>query len=156
MLKTPSEFPIDVEAGRRIDRRGFLRFAFVTAGAVAATEWSVTSLDGPLSATASPPLAVPRLAPGEAREVRLAGSERSALVARLDATSVVAFDRRCPHLGCPVVWSKAAGRFECPCHKAAFDARTGRVLYGPPRRGLEPIAVEVRGADVWLRPDRPA
>ena len=56
-----------------------------------------------------------------------------------DAT--IAFDRRCPHLGCPVLWSAERTRFECPCHHAAFDARTGEVLFGPPRRGLAPAIV---------------
>jgi len=62
-------------------------------------------------------------------------------VVRLDADTVVAYERRCPHLGCPVLWSAERGRFECPCHHAAFDARTGRVLFGPPRRGLAAVPV---------------
>jgi Rieske Fe-S protein len=60
---------------------------------------------------------------------------------RLDDGSLVAYDRRCPHLGCPVLWSAESARFECPCHHATFDARTGSVLFGPPRRGLAPAKI---------------
>ena len=67
-----------------------------------------------------------------------AADGREALAVRLDDATVVAFDRRCPHLGCPVRWVGERGRFECPCHHAAFDARTGAVLFGPPTRGLTP------------------
>ncbi|MEW6269512.1 MAG: Rieske (2Fe-2S) protein, partial [Thermodesulfobacteriota bacterium] len=75
------------------------------------------------------------LAVGEARAVAAADG-REALVVRVDASTLVGFDRRCPHLGCPVVWSAERARLECPCHHAAFDARTGAVLFGPPRRAL--------------------
>ncbi|MBY0280097.1 Rieske (2Fe-2S) protein, partial [Candidatus Binatia bacterium] len=80
------------------------------------------------------------LAPGEARTLTAADG-REALLVRVDAHETVAFDRRCPHLGCPVLWSADRARFECPCHHAAFDARTGQVLFGPPRRGLTPATV---------------
>ena len=74
-----------------------------------------------------------------ADEIRRIG--REALVVRVSSDAIVAFDRRCPHLGCPVLWSAARSRFECPCHRAAFDARTGAVLFGPPRRGLTPMEI---------------
>jgi Rieske Fe-S protein len=73
----------------------------------------------------------------------IADDGREALVVRVDADAPpVAFDRRCPHLGCPVLWSAERARFECPCHHAAFDARTGAVLFGPPRRGLAPARLQ--------------
>jgi Rieske Fe-S protein len=80
------------------------------------------------------------MASGEARAIGT-GDGGEALVVKLTAGEVVAFDRRCPHLGCPVVWAATRERFECPCHRAAFDARTGRVLFGPPRHGLTPAVV---------------
>ena len=137
-----------------VDRRGFLRLAAVTAGGVALAEWVARWRPAPLT-TAPETLHLAggaALVPGDARAVSL-GDTAEALVVRLDVHSYVAVDRRCPHLGCPVLWSRSAERFECPCHDAAFDARTGRVLYGPPPRGLERLAVEVDGADLWLRRD---
>jgi Rieske Fe-S protein len=90
---------------------------------------------GHVSLDATEPLAV-----GEARALAMPEGIQ-VLAVRLDADTVVAFDRRCPHLGCPVVWAAARARFECPCHRAAFDARTGQVLFGPPRRGLGRVEI---------------
>jgi nitrite reductase/ring-hydroxylating ferredoxin subunit len=90
------------------------------------------------------------LEPGRAIPVRLDEAGREALVVRNGATSVVAFDRRCPHRGCAVVWSVALWRFECPCHRASFDARSGAVLEGPPGAGLEPLHLQRRHDGIWL------
>ncbi len=48
----------------------------------------------------------------------------------------VAYDRRCTHLLCPLLWEPGLDRLVCPCHDGHFSARTGHVLYGPPRRSL--------------------
>jgi Rieske Fe-S protein len=146
-------FPIASADAQGLNRRGFLRTATAAAAAVLVGEWSASLL----SLDPRPPGEPVRLtdagtlAPGEARALTLDGSPQAMLLVRLDAESLVAFDRRCPHLGCPVLWSASRERFECPCHAAAFDARTGAVLQGPPRRGLEPIGFELRGTEVWLR-----
>lgn len=119
-----------------VDRRRFLGIAGCAAVLAAAGEWLGVRAEAEIRS--SPEIAVPDLAtftPGEAHEIA-ATDGRATLVVKLDGGDVVAFDRRCPHLGCPVLWSRAHARFECPCHHAAFDARTGRVLFGPPRHGL--------------------
>lgn len=134
-------FPVSAAAEQRIDRRRFLCAAGCAAVLVATGEW----LAHRAGAVAPERVDLPRadaegLAAGEARSVSAPGGGE-ALVVRLDAGTLVAFDRRCPHLGCPVIWAAERGRFECPCHHAAFDARTGAVLFGPPRRGLTPAAI---------------
>ncbi len=143
MLKSEPDFPILAAAEQALDRRRLLKMAGAATVAALGAEWLVLRHASAPPAR-SPALHVPDLATlprGAARAVPGGGSE--VLVTRLDDASVVAFDRRCPHLGCPVVWAGERGRFECPCHHAAFDARTGRPLFGPPRRGL--TAVEVIG-----------
>jgi Rieske Fe-S protein len=136
-------FPVAVARERSLDRRRFLRAAGAAAAAVVCGEWTARALTShparTLEVRLDPHLP---LAAGSSRALLdPAGGE--ALVVRLDASTVVAFDRRCPHLGCPVLWSAERGRFECPCHKAAFDARTGEVLSGPPRRGLNPANLRI-------------
>lgn len=142
MMNFDDPFPIAAAAERALDRRRFLCAAGAAAIAVLGAEWI---------ARRTPAAPVPArlvlrdaaaLAVGDARALETAAGEQ-ALAVRLDVATVVAFDRRCPHLGCPVVWDAARGHFECPCHRAVFDARTGRVLAGPPRRGLTPIALEI-------------
>ncbi len=139
-MLTRDGFPAAAAEERRLDRRRFLGVAGCAALLACAGEWL-----GHTNA-ASPPLELGRvdaasLAPGESRIVPAGCGGGEALVARLATGEVVAFDRRCPHLGCPVVWAAARNQFECPCHRAVFDGRTGRVLAGPPRRALTPAIV---------------
>lgn len=133
-------FPITAAGEQRVDRRRFLSVAGCAALLVAGGEWLARRGE----AAAAAPRAIlsdtlAGLAIGETRV--LAAGAGEVLAVRITAGETVAFDRRCPHLGCPVVWAAARQRFECPCHHAAFEARSGRVLFGPPRRGLTPAVV---------------
>ncbi len=68
---------------------------------------------------------------------------------------VLALSMVCPHLGCQVRWDADASRFACPCHAAAFDTE-GRVLFGPPPRGLDRYEVEIREGCIYLQLTEPA
>ena len=141
-MLTRETFPVRLAEERVGDRRRFLRAAGAAAVVALGGEWIGRRLAGVARARETIRLADGvGLAPGEARTVVSPAARREILVVRLDAHSLVAFDRRCPHLGCPILWSVERARFECPCHQAAFDARTGRVLFGPPRLGLTPVSV---------------
>lgn len=61
-------------------------------------------------------------------------SEEPSVVTALTAT--------CPHLGCAVEFNAADKQFECPCHKSGF-AIDGEQLFGPSRRGLDPLPVKL-------------
>jgi Rieske Fe-S protein len=134
VLSDKAQFPMTERDERRLDRRRFLGVAGCAAVLVAAGEWAAKRVGATSDAPLQVALAEP-LAEGEARAI-VAPDGREVRAVKLDDGAVVAFDRRCPHLGCPVVWAAERGRFECPCHHAAFEARSGRVLFGPPRRGL--------------------
>jgi nitrite reductase/ring-hydroxylating ferredoxin subunit len=56
--------------------------------------------------------------------------------------NVLAFTATCPHLGCAVEFNAAEDRYECPCHESAF-AKDGKQLFGPSRRGLDPLDVKI-------------
>jgi Rieske Fe-S protein len=118
-----------------IDRRRFLTIAGCAAALVAAGEWMGSRLEAAQSVPEVSITDATALADGDAHPL-VARDGRAVLALELDDGDIVAYDRRCPHLGCPVLWSPQHARFECPCHHAAFDARTGEVLFGPPRRGL--------------------
>jgi menaquinol-cytochrome c reductase iron-sulfur subunit len=63
----------------------------------------------------------------------------------------IAISTRCMHLGCPVRFVEAAGRFICPCHGGVYDF-TGKVDGGPPVRPLDRFYTEVRGKNLWVGP----
>lgn len=61
-----------------------------------------------------------------------------------------AFSRRCPHAGCSVDLEPSSRCFRCPCHKGTFDMRMGYVVFGPPRRPLDEIILQMRaGGQLW-------
>jgi rieske iron-sulfur protein len=59
---------------------------------------------------------------------------------------VLAYSAMCTHLGCLVEnWDAEKKRFQCPCHKSAFDPVQGaKVVFGPAPRPLPllPLRVE--------------
>jgi menaquinol-cytochrome c reductase iron-sulfur subunit len=63
----------------------------------------------------------------------------------------VAISTRCMHLGCPVRFVEAAGRFICPCHGGVYGF-TGKVDGGPPVRPLDRFYTRVRGGQVEIGP----
>jgi menaquinol-cytochrome c reductase iron-sulfur subunit len=71
---------------------------------------------------------------------------------RLDEKTVRAFQAACPHLGCAVEWRNEMGKFFCPCHNSSFKADGGIIAPSPAARGLDTLAVEIRGdGEVWVR-----
>jgi len=60
-----------------------------------------------------------------------------------------AYCQKCSHLGCSVYFEKNLDRLECPCHKGAYDVKSGFVLAGPPKRPLDEIMLQLRGGQVW-------
>ena len=61
-----------------------------------------------------------------------------------------AYSRRCSHAGCSVEFDAPRRCLTCPCHHGAFDARMGHVMFGPPRRPLDEIVLQMRaGGQVW-------
>ncbi len=135
-------------------RRRFLWTAALAALAAACGEWWQSwrpEKSAPVAAAFRIPAAAD-LRPGSALNFSLPGADAAAVLVRLNDGAFAAFDRRCPHLGCPVLWSAQRERFECPCHKAIFDAASGRVLGGPPQSGLRRIAVAHRGTELWALP----
>jgi cytochrome b6-f complex iron-sulfur subunit len=137
-------------SGEPIGRRAFLWTAALSGLAALLGEWVPQRWTS--AAATITPFPIPGaadLSAGSALTFTVPGTTIPGVLVRLAADAYAAFDQRCPHLGCPVQWSPQRECFECPCHKAVFDRSMGRVLSGPPQRGLHPIAIERRGGDVW-------
>jgi Rieske Fe-S protein len=76
------------------------------------------------------------------------GPDDPCLLIRRSADEYVAFEQKCTHLSCAVVYSAARDRLECPCHEGYFSAETGAVLQGPPPRPLARIRLERQGDEL--------
>jgi quinol---cytochrome c reductase iron-sulfur subunit, bacillus type len=63
----------------------------------------------------------------------------------------VAISSRCMHLGCPVRFVQAAGRFICPCHGGVYNFR-GEVDGGPPVRPLDRFYTRVQNGLLEIGP----
>ncbi len=63
----------------------------------------------------------------------------------------IAISSRCMHLGCPVRFTPAAGRFICPCHGGVYDFR-GMVSGGPPVRPLDRFYTRLNNGMVEIGP----
>jgi Rieske Fe-S protein len=64
---------------------------------------------------------------------------------------VIAISTRCNHLGCPVRFTQAAGKFICPCHGGVYDFR-GLREGGPPVRPLDRFYTRIRNGEVQIGP----
>jgi len=64
---------------------------------------------------------------------------------------VVALSTNCMHLGCPIRFVEASGRFICPCHGGVYGFR-GEVTGGPPVRPLDRFYTRVRNGLVEVGP----
>ena len=73
-----------------------------------------------------------------------------AVLLRSDDGEYKAYSRRCSHAGCSVDFDPSNRCLKCPCHKGTFDARMGYVMFGPPRRPLDEIVLQMRaGGQLW-------
>ena len=71
------------------------------------------------------------------------------LLVRVNETEWKAFSAVCTHLNCTVQYKDATQQIFCACHGGTYDM-SGRVISGPPPKGLEEYAVNVRGDDVTI------
>lgn len=89
-----------------------------------------------------------RLMPGSFLYFNYPKRDDLAVLLRNSEGEYIAFSRKCAHLGCSIECDSKLLR--CPCHRGAYDTRTGYVVYGPPPRPLDQIVLQVRaGGEVW-------
>lgn len=149
-----AEFPYERDEEAQVTRREFCNFLGLTSAALfigAAGFAGKAALDARESET----LPVTRiegaeiLGPNSSLNFSYPTERDSAILIRAADGSYHAYGQKCTHLSCPVYYSRDHQRLECPCHEGAFNAMTGDVLYGPPPRALDVIAVETRDGQVW-------
>ena len=81
--------------------------------------------------------------------VREFNPERDVEVEGQKSQPYVAISTRCAHLGCPVRYIQASGKFVCPCHGGIYGFE-GQVEGGPPVRPLDRFYTRVTGGQVEI------
>ena len=74
----------------------------------------------------------------------------TAYVVATGAGTYAAFSAICTHAGCTVAYVKKVSQFQCPCHGGVYDAKTGKVLSGPPPAPLPSIAIKTVDGEIQL------
>lgn len=70
-------------------------------------------------------------------------------LSRLEDGGILAFSKRCSHLGCSINYYIEQKQFVCPCHSSSFDL-TGEVINSPASRPLPLFAVRIDNGSVFI------
>ncbi len=70
------------------------------------------------------------------------------LLYRLNESTVLAFSRKCSHMGC-TVGAFQNGVSTCPCHGSQYDTN-GKVIKGPAPKALKAYTATVSGTTVTI------
>lgn len=149
------DFPYERDEEAQVTRREFCNFLAITSTAlfIAAGGFGTKAIYDSQFIESLPQLKIDdasTLSPGESLNFRYPTEKDSAIVVRSREGQYFAYGQKCTHLSCPVYFAKENQRFECPCHEAGFDMKTGDVLYGPPPRPLDKITIEIKeNGEVW-------
>src|SRR5688500_12474156 len=143
-----AEFPYGRDDEAQVTRREFCNFLFLTSSAllVSTGGFAAKAVYDASEVTPFEPMRIEGAAamqPGTALNFSYPNENENAILIRARDGKYYAYGQKCTHLTCPVFYTKEADRLECPCHEGGFDVRTGNVLYGPPPRPLDGVAVEM-------------
>lgn len=149
------DFPIDMKQDEYISRRDFTRFMVLISSAFAFGQaWIVAENYFRRRRGLLPVQAIGRtqqLEVGKFKIFHYPTEVETCVLVRLGEKKFVAYDQACTHLSCPVIPLVSEGRFDCPCHKGSFDMESGRPLYGPPRRALRTVKLEIVGDQIFAK-----
>jgi Rieske Fe-S protein len=138
----------------RFTRRRFCNELLLTTGVVLATPAAVRKVAAMQhSMVAYPPKKIDgaeTLLPGSSLYFDYPTRNDPAVLLRTNDGVYRAYSRRCSHAGCSVEFDAPRRCLSCPCHHGAYDARMGYVMFGPPRRPLDEIVLQVQaGGQIW-------
>lgn len=149
-----SEFPYEQGEEAQVTRREFCNFLGLTSagfflGSAGFAAKAALDSGETTSLAAAPIEGAASLGPNSALSFNYPTEKDSAILIRTEDGEFHAYGQKCTHLACPVYYERQHKRLECPCHEGAFDAATGKVLYGPPPRPLDVIEIEMRDGEIW-------
>lgn len=136
---------------RYVNRRQLGRFLVLTSAALFAGNvwiWLRGRMRRLSEIVARPIARLGEIPVGSVKPFSFPGPNDPCLLIRRGFDDYVAFEQKCTHLSCAVVYSPERDRLECPCHLGYFSATTGAVLGGPPPRPLARIRLQRRGDEL--------
>ena len=69
---------------------------------------------------------------------------------------IYAVDEQCTHMQCSLMTGKLNGKaVSCPCHDAAFDLATGKLLRGPAIQDLPTYKVKIVKGEIHVEEKPP-
>jgi Rieske Fe-S protein len=159
-LKLPAhwsqDFPVPNAEDSYVTRREFTKFLGLTSVAFlvgtclsAARKLAIQFFPRPTGAL--PVANIHEIPVGGYKLFRYPTDNDPCILLRLAEERFVAFDQRCTHLSCPVLFDAARNQLACPCHEGFFSAEDGRPLAGPPKRALAQLSVTTENALVIVR-----
>jgi len=145
---------VDGNSSSHTSRRSFCTDLLLTStGLVLAAPATTKILAAQDSMVAYPPRNIENaetLLPGSSLYFNYPTRNDPAVLLLLSEGEHRAYSRRCSHAGCSVDFDAPRRCLKCPCHQGAYDARLGHVMFGPPRRPLDEIVLQVRaGGRIW-------
>ena len=149
------DFPVPSAVDSYVTRREFTKFLGLTSLAFLVGTWAaaIRKLAKKLFARQTSSVAVAgiqEIPVGGYKLFRYPTEHDPCILLRLEENQFVAFDQRCTHLSCPVVFDRANKQLVCPCHEGFFSAESGAPLAGPPRRSLAQLLVTTQNAHVFV------
>lgn len=148
------DFPINRAEELDNSRRQFLKFLGLTSLAFFTGTLGV-ALKGAFEEQRTTQLPEQRVASigdvpeGQSLNFTYPEGDYPAILVHLPSGEFVAYEQRCTHLLCPVLYDGGKNEIFCPCHEGKFDSATGERTAGPPPRPLNKIKLEVRGNDIY-------
>lgn len=149
------DFPIERAESEHVARREFAKFLCLVSGGMAVGNGWVAikdkilprfRIEGEVHVCNQNDVPL-----GGTRGFVVPGSSIPFILIHLNDGEWRAFEQKCTHLSCAVYYQPKLDKIECPCHNGYFDARTGKVLQGPPPRALHQLDVVNRNGEIHVK-----
>ena len=134
-------------------RRGFCNGLLLTSAALVIAGKEASSTPAAQADVIANPLVkiqgAEALMPGSSLPFNYPTRNDPSILVRTQEGRYYAYSQRCSHLGCSIHFDRNQRCLQCPCHQGAYDVESGAVLFGPPKRSLDQIFLQMRGGEVW-------
>lgn len=149
------EFPVDWDDDHFVTRREFFKFITLASGGIAFGTSAIALYSAlPKSERSFDPARIcslEEIKPGSSKPFNYPRPSDLCLLVRKQNGELVAYNRRCTHLSCPVDYKVHDEKevLYCPCHNGVFSLEDGSVLMGPPPHAIPRIKIEERDGEIW-------